>query len=197
MGARVLSEIIPAAIALLPTSLREKIIITQQCREEDQVLLESKYKKIKQKCEIRIFFNDISSKIKNAHLVVSRAGASTVAELGVVGRPAIFIPYRFAMDDHQTMNANAMVMAGGAWCFNEVELTPLALATSIEAILTDEKLLISKAASARSFGTPDAVNRLADLVFTTGEKNSEKTSFEPFGVDKTEFNRGDRYGEKL
>ena len=149
------------------------------------------------KYEIKTFFYDISIKIKNAHLVITRAGASTVAELGVIGRPAVFIPYRFAMDDHQTMNANAMVMAGGAWCFNEVELTPLALAVSIKAILNDKEILIAKAAAARSFGTPDAVNRLADLVFTTSGKNIKKTTFATVSVNKTELTRFDEFGEKL
>ena len=106
----------------------------------------------------------ISEKIKNSHLVISRSGASTVAELSVIGRPAILIPYQFAIDNHQKINADAMVKSGGAWSFDESNLQPKALANFLEEILTDHEKLRSAAHASRNFGTPKSSEVLADLI---------------------------------
>ena len=163
-GAKILSDTVPKALLLLPTSLRKNLLITQQCREEDLSRVVAIYKTAKQKSDIKTFFDDISEKIKNSHLVISRSGASTVAELSVIGRPAILIPYQFAIDNHQKINADAMVKSGGAWSFDESNLQPKALANFLEEILTDHEKLRSAAHASRNFGTPKSSEVLADLI---------------------------------
>ncbi len=163
-GAKILSDTVSKALLLLPTSLRKNLLITQQCREEDLSRVVAIYKTAKQKSDIKTFFDDISEKIKNSHLVISRSGASTVAELSVIGRPAILIPYQFAIDNHQKINADAMVKSGGAWSFDESNLQPKALANFLEEILTDHEKLRSAAHASRNFGTPKSSEVLADLI---------------------------------
>ena len=163
-GAKILSDTVPKALLLLPTSLRKNLLITQQCREEDLSRVVAIYKTAKQKSDIKTFFDDISEKIKNSHLVISRSGASTVAELSVIGRPAILIPYQFAIDNHQKINADAMVKSGGAWSFDESNLQPKTLANFLEEILTDHEKLRSAAHASRNFGTPKSSEVLADLI---------------------------------
>jgi UDP-N-acetylglucosamine--N-acetylmuramyl-(pentapeptide) pyrophosphoryl-undecaprenol N-acetylglucosamine transferase len=170
-GAKILSDTVPKALLLLPTSLRKNLSITQQCRKEDLSRVVAIYKTAKQKSDIKTFFNDISQKIKNSHLVISRSGASTVAELSVIGRPAIFIPYQFAIDNHQKINADAMVKSGGAWSFDESNLQPKALANFLEEILTDYEKLRSAAHASRNFGTPKSSEVLADLISQVTKAN--------------------------
>ena len=172
LGAKVLSQVVPEAILLLPDDLRKNIMITQQCREDDIVMVKSIYSKAKQKNEIKVFFGDISEKIKDAHLVISRSGASTIAELNVVGRPAIFVPYKFAADDHQYINANSMVKVGGAWSFSEVDLSSKILAKSLKSILSDPKKLITAAKAAYHCGVPNSAKLLANFLTDLSEKST-------------------------
>jgi UDP-N-acetylglucosamine--N-acetylmuramyl-(pentapeptide) pyrophosphoryl-undecaprenol N-acetylglucosamine transferase len=110
------------------------------------------------------FFTDMPERLSACHLAITRAGASTVAELTVAGRPAILVPYPHAMDDHQTANAQAIADAGGAWVMPQASLTASSLASRLEALLTMPAMLTKAAAAARNWGAPDASARLADLV---------------------------------
>lgn len=163
-GARALSELVPAAIARLPDALRARLEITQQCRPEDMEQVSAAYDRIAVKAELKIFFDDLPARMADAHLVISRSGASTVCELAVIGRPAILIPFPFATDDHQTANAAVFAEADAAWLVQQRDLTEQKLATMLEAILADPSELARRAEAAHALGKPDATTRLADLV---------------------------------
>ena len=163
-GARALSELVPAAIARLPDALHARLEITQQCRPEDIELVRAAYDRIAVSAELRTFFDDLPARMADAHLVISRSGASTVCELAVIGRPAILIPFPFATDDHQTANAAVFVEADAAWLVQQRELTEQKLATMLEAILADPSELARRADAAHALGKPDATTRLADLI---------------------------------
>ena len=189
LGAKVLSQVVPEAILLLPDDLRKNIIITQQCREDDIAMVKSTYAKAKQKSEIRVFFENISEKIRDAHLVISRSGASTIAELSVVGRPAIFVPYKFAVDDHQHINANSMVKVGGAWSFREVELNSKILAKFLKAILSDPRKLTTAANVAYHCGVPNSAENLADFLNDLIEQNTPQLQCAAFKENRLKENR--------
>ena len=164
LGARVFSDLVPAALALLPCDLRARIALTQQCRPEDLERVGDFYGDLGLRADLRAFFDDIPDRLAAAHLVITRAGASSVSELAVIGRPAILVPYPHAMDDHQSRNAAAMETAGGGWTMPESGLTAERLAARLAALLSDPAGLEMAASAARRFGVPDAVDRLADLV---------------------------------
>ena len=170
-GAKILSDTVPQAFLLLPISLRKNLRITQQCRKEDLAKVLAMYKAAGQQSDVKTFFDDIPEKIKNSHLVISRSGASTIAELSVIGRPAILIPYQFAIDNHQKINADAMVKTGGAWSFDESNLKPEALANFLEEILTDHKKLRSAARASHNFGIPESSETLANLISEATKTN--------------------------
>lgn len=163
-GAHVFSEVIPAALALLPEDLRRRIALTQQVRSEDQAALEAKLSELGQSAETAAFFADMANRIANAHFVICRSGASTVSELAVIGRPALLVPYPHALDHDQAKNAAAIMAAGGALAINEKDLSPERLAHELIAWLTDAARLETAAKAAKSAGLPDAVDRLADFV---------------------------------
>ncbi|HZB93208.1 MAG TPA: undecaprenyldiphospho-muramoylpentapeptide beta-N-acetylglucosaminyltransferase, partial [Stellaceae bacterium] len=127
-GARALSQVVPAAFALMPEALRRRLRVTQQARAEDLEGVRRAHRASGVAAELAPFFNDVPERLARAHLVISRAGASTMAELAMVGRPAILVPYPHAADDHQTANARALEKAGGAWVVPQAEFTAAALA---------------------------------------------------------------------
>ncbi|NNG04330.1 MAG: undecaprenyldiphospho-muramoylpentapeptide beta-N-acetylglucosaminyltransferase [Inquilinus sp.] len=163
-GARALSELIPAALADLPEPLRGRLVVTQQCREEDLPAVRAVYRDRRIVHQLDTFFRDVPRLMAEAHLVICRAGASTIAELTAIGRPAILIPFPFAMDDHQTANARALETAGGGWLMPQEALDPAGLGSRIEALLAAPETLAEAAAKARAFGTSAAADRLADAV---------------------------------
>jgi UDP-N-acetylglucosamine--N-acetylmuramyl-(pentapeptide) pyrophosphoryl-undecaprenol N-acetylglucosamine transferase len=163
-GARVLSDVVPAAIALLAPEKRARLDLTQQCRPEDLPRVGEAYAAIGFAAELAPFFEDLPERLAEAHLVISRAGASSVAELLVLGRPSILVPFRLAADDHQSANALAVAAAGAAWTMPEAELTPERLAGRLAAVLTDPGMLAPMAAAARGQGRPDAAAALADAL---------------------------------
>ena len=167
LGARVFSDLVPAALALLPAALRSRIALSQQCRPEDLERVEGFYRDLGLRAEIRSFFDDIPDRLAAAHLVIARAGASSVCEFAVIGRPSILVPYPHAMDDHQSRNAAAMQAAGGGWMMAESDVTAEDLAARLGSLLTDPSSLETAALAAREFGVPDAVDHLADLVLRT------------------------------
>lgn len=163
-GARVLSEVIPAALARLPEALRTRVEISQQCRPEDLEAVRGAYAGTGVAATLESFFHDVPERMSAAHLVIARSGASTVAELTTLGRPAILVPYPHAIDDHQTANAHAIEEAGGAWLMPQDVFTPEGLAARLESLFTQPGTLARAAGCARSAGRPDAAQRLADLV---------------------------------
>jgi UDP-N-acetylglucosamine--N-acetylmuramyl-(pentapeptide) pyrophosphoryl-undecaprenol N-acetylglucosamine transferase len=162
-GARVFGEVIPSAISLLPPVLRSRLDIVQQVREEQVEDAKAKYKTGNVSAEVAPFFKDMGQRLGAAHLVIARAGASTVTELQVAGRPAILIPFAAAADDHQTANAEGLTAVGAADLFTEAEFNAGALAALLERRLADPHGLAVRAAAARAAAKPEAAKTLADL----------------------------------
>jgi UDP-N-acetylglucosamine--N-acetylmuramyl-(pentapeptide) pyrophosphoryl-undecaprenol N-acetylglucosamine transferase len=163
-GARILSAVVPAALALLEPSLRSRLAVTQQARSEDVAEVKSAHAANAIAAEIAPFFEDVPARLARAQLVISRAGASTVAELAAIGRPALLVPYRLAADDHQTANAKALASSGAAWVMAESEFTPERLAARLAALFASPAQLEAAALAAHRVGRPDAAARLADIV---------------------------------
>lgn len=163
-GARVLSEVVPAALARLPETLRRRLEVSQQCRPEDLEGVRRAYEGTGIAATLESFFHDVPDRLADAHLVIARSGASTVTELTAMGRPAILVPYPHATDDHQTANAHAVDEAGGGWLIPQTAFTPESLSARIESLFALPGSLIKAAACARAAGSPDAARQLADLV---------------------------------
>jgi UDP-N-acetylglucosamine--N-acetylmuramyl-(pentapeptide) pyrophosphoryl-undecaprenol N-acetylglucosamine transferase len=163
-GARVFSDVIPAALAKLPRSMSRRIEITQQCRPEDLERVAAAYQPLGIKHTLSHFFDNVPELLANAHVLIARSGASTVGEVTVAGRPSLLIPYPFAADDHQTANAAALAAKGGAWLMPQLELTPDTLAVRLTEFLTAPTGLAEAAEAARAFAIPDAAARLAQVV---------------------------------
>ena len=163
-GAAVFSTLVPAAVALLPEVLRRRIAVTQQVREDDIAAVSAAYGAAGVTADLRRFIDDVPAQLAACHLVIARAGASTIAELGAVGRPALLLPYPHAADDHQTINARALEDAGAAWCLPQGETDAAALAARLETLLTDPPALAAAAGAALGFGRVEAADRLAALV---------------------------------
>lgn len=163
-GARAFSELVPEAIARLPAETRARLRLTQQCRAEDLERVRARYAELGIAAELSDFFTEIPAILAGAHLVVARAGASTVAELVTVGRPAILIPYPYATDDHQTANARVLDEVGASFLMPQSELTQERLAETLQDLIAEPARLAAAAAAARKLARPDAAQRLADAV---------------------------------
>jgi UDP-N-acetylglucosamine--N-acetylmuramyl-(pentapeptide) pyrophosphoryl-undecaprenol N-acetylglucosamine transferase len=163
-GARVFSEVIPQALGKLDAPLRARLDVAQQCRPEDLAGVQTAYEKIGVRATLKSFFDDVPARLGAAHLLVVRSGASTVAEITVAGRPAIYVPYPHAADDHQRYNAEAVAAAGAGWAIAQPQFTPDALAARLVELAHRPQELAHAAAAARAFGKPDAAKALADLV---------------------------------
>ena len=163
-GARFFSDMLPPALALLPSEVRASLFVVQQCREEDLARVEAVYRTAGVRAHLATFFANLPEEMAKAHLVIGRAGASTVAELTVMGRPAILVPLPHAIDNDQLSNAKRLAESGGAWCIEQKDLTPERLASALGRLLGAPDVLVQAAAAAKRQGRPDAVARLADLV---------------------------------
>jgi UDP-N-acetylglucosamine--N-acetylmuramyl-(pentapeptide) pyrophosphoryl-undecaprenol N-acetylglucosamine transferase len=163
-GARVMSEVVPAAIESLPPAVRSRVEIVQQCRAEDLEEAKSSYSRLGVKATVANFFADLPAKVAAAHLVIARSGASTVAELSAIGRPAILVPLPHALDQDQLANAAALAAAGGAFLVRQSEFTAERLAGELARLLADPAKLSAMAAASRKVGRADAAERLADEV---------------------------------
>ena len=163
-GARILSDVVPAAIALLPKSLLNNLRIAQQAREEDRARVQAAYDDMGLRADVRSFFDDIPERMSEAQLVISRSGASSVADISVIGRPSIFVPLAAAIRDEQTANARELVAAGGARLLTEDAFTPEALAAEIQDILTNGPQAQSMAEAALRCAKPEAANTLASMI---------------------------------
>ena len=163
-GAHVFSQVVPQALGMLDRRFKDRLRVVQQCREEDIAAVRGQYGSLGFDADLRPFFDDIPERYAAAHLVICRSGASTIAELTAIGRPAIMVPYPHAVDDHQAFNAHALDDAGGGWLMPETSFAADALATRLDSLFSLPKLLETAAAAAKAAGAPDAVATLADMV---------------------------------
>jgi len=167
-GARVLSEVVPDGLAMLPPALRGRLQVIQQCRPEDIEAVRSRYAGHGIPAELATYFEDMAGRLADAHLFIGRAGASTIAELTAVGRPAILIPLPIATDDHQAANTREIVAAGGARAIRQEKFTATELAKQIQAMAQHPATLANAAHAAWNCGYPNAASDLADLVESFG-----------------------------
>ena len=163
-GARIMADIVPPAIERLEPALWNRLVLTQQVRDEDMARVRAVYEKLKIKVELAPFFSDLPARLASSQLVISRSGAGTVAELGAIGRPSILVPLPGALDQDQFANAGVLVDAGGALRIAQADFTPDRLAAEISAVAAEPARLTAMANGARTVGKLDAAERLADLV---------------------------------
>ncbi|MBV8688316.1 MAG: undecaprenyldiphospho-muramoylpentapeptide beta-N-acetylglucosaminyltransferase [Alphaproteobacteria bacterium] len=167
-GATVLSRVVPDGLGLLPEHFRRRLQVTQQCRAEDLEAVRARYAALGIPAELATYIEDMPERLAWSHLVIARAGASTIAELTAAGRPAILVPLPSATDDHQTANAREMARAGGARTIPQSRFTPIELAKQMQKLALDPEALANAAERARAVGRPRAAEDLADLVERTG-----------------------------
>ena len=163
-GARVMADVVPPAIELLPPSLRARLHVTQQARDDDMPRVKEIYARLGLTVEVEPFFSDLPARIAASHLIVSRSGASTVAELAAIGRPGVLVPLPHSLDNDQLVNASVLEKAGGAIRINQPDFTPKRLAAEIEGLLAQPSRLTAMAEASKTCGAVDAADRLAELV---------------------------------
>ncbi len=167
-GARIFSTVVPEAIALLPETLRNHLSLVQQARQEDLVSVVQRYSDLRIVAEVKPFFDDMPERLQATHLVICRAGASTVAELLMVGRPAIYAPYPHAAENHQQDNAAFVVQHHAGWLMPDAEMTPQNLAALLEKLLSEPALMTQAAAAASTLAETNAAQRIAQLLEALG-----------------------------
>lgn len=166
-GARIMSDIVPAAIELMPEVARQRIVLVQQARGEDLARVRETYARLGIQAEVEPFFADLPLRIARSHLVIGRAGASTVSELAVIGRPAILVPLPHSLDQDQAANARQFAACGAGTVIEQSAFSPQWLATFLLGALSDPEGLARRAAEAKQTGIVDAADRLANLVLET------------------------------
>lgn len=171
-GATIFSQVVPRAIAQLPVELRGRIRIDQQCREADIEKARATYRELGVNAHLATFFADMPAKLASSHLLICRAGASSIAELTAAGRPAILVPYPSAMDNHQYYNAGALEDAGGGWVMPQEGFTEEALGKRLEILLNAPETLKTAAARARAVGNINATANLGELVLELADTSS-------------------------
>jgi UDP-N-acetylglucosamine--N-acetylmuramyl-(pentapeptide) pyrophosphoryl-undecaprenol N-acetylglucosamine transferase len=172
-GARIMADIVPAAIGGLEPGLRARVAVVQQARDEDLERVRAAYASFAVAADVAPFFNDLPARMAASHLVVSRSGASTVAELAALGRPAILVPLPHALDQDQFANAGVLESAGGAIRLAQSDFTPRRLASEIASLAAAPQRLATMAAAAKSVSRLDAAERLAELVLAVAGINSK------------------------
>lgn len=175
-GARILSRTVPAAVALLPEGVRAHLRVDHQARPEDLDDASAGYDAAGVRADLRPFFDDVPERLAEAQLVVSRAGASTLADIATVGRPAILVPYAAAAGDHQSANARGPAEAGAAIVIPESKLSPTSLAEQMELVIGDPGGATRMARAAAALAVPDAAERLAALVERAAAEHQEQTA---------------------
>lgn len=171
-GARIFSDVVPAALELLSPDLRARINLVQQVRGEDEARVRDVYARLRIVADVAPFFADLPARMAGAHLVVARAGASTVSELAVVGRPAILVPFPFALDQDQAANAAHLAAVGAAEVVRQADFSPQWLAHRLRELTADIAILKGRGEAARSAAVSDAADRLADLVMRIAEPST-------------------------
>jgi UDP-N-acetylglucosamine--N-acetylmuramyl-(pentapeptide) pyrophosphoryl-undecaprenol N-acetylglucosamine transferase len=173
-GATVLSDVVPGGLALLPEHFRRRLQVTQQCRAEDIEEVRAKYAALGIPADLATYLPDLPDRLAWSHLVIARAGASTIAELTAAGRPAILIPLPTATDNHQVSNAREMAKAGGARMIRQKSFTPVELAKQMQKLGLEPEALARAADRAKAVGRPDATKDLANLVERIGRDPAEE-----------------------
>jgi UDP-N-acetylglucosamine--N-acetylmuramyl-(pentapeptide) pyrophosphoryl-undecaprenol N-acetylglucosamine transferase len=163
-GAQFFSSAVPTAVTLLAPELQTRLVVTQQARPEDADGVKACYAKLGVAAEVSPFFTDMAARIGAAHFVICRSGASTVSEVSVIGRPALFVPYPFALDHDQAANAALLVEKGGAKVVPQSKLSAEKLADILKKAMEEPQTLLATAHAAKEAGIPNAANLLADLV---------------------------------
>lgn len=181
-GATILSSVVPEGLGMLPVALRRRLQVTQQCRPEDIEGVRARYAALEIPADLSTYIEDMPTKLGWSHLVIARAGASTIAELTAAGRPAILIPLPSAMDNHQTYNALEMVRAGGARAIPQRAFTPVELAKQMQKMAMEPGALENAARRARQCGRPEAVKDLADLIESFGREPAMTARIRPASV---------------
>jgi UDP-N-acetylglucosamine--N-acetylmuramyl-(pentapeptide) pyrophosphoryl-undecaprenol N-acetylglucosamine transferase len=176
-GASILSEVVPEGLALLPEHFRRRLQVTQQCRAEDIEQVRARYAALGIPADLATYLPDLPERLAWSHLVIGRAGASTIAELTAAGRPAILVPLPSATDDHQTFNAKEMAKAGGARMIAQSKFTAIELAKQMQKLGLEPAALAKAAERAKAVGRPDAARDLADLVERTGRDPGADPAF--------------------
>jgi UDP-N-acetylglucosamine--N-acetylmuramyl-(pentapeptide) pyrophosphoryl-undecaprenol N-acetylglucosamine transferase len=166
-GARLLSELVPVAVLKLPEDIRLRLTVQQQTRAESMEVARKTYADAMVRAEVAPFFRDLAGRLGQAHLVIGRAGAGTVCEIAVAGKPAILVPLKIALDDDQGQNARLLADAGAAEIAREDDLSQPAMTAALVKLLSNPARLAKMAAAARSVARPDAADRLADVVENT------------------------------
>ncbi len=168
-GARFFSDVMPVSLQLLPQEIRDRLMVVQQCREEDIDRVFDAYEVAGVAAELSTFFEDLPYRMAGAHLVVCRSGATTIAELAALGRPAVLVPLPHSVDNDQLENATRFEKAGAGWCFEQSIMTPERLAGTLRRLFEEPATLARAASRSKSLARYDAVARLADLVVTLAE----------------------------
>jgi UDP-N-acetylglucosamine--N-acetylmuramyl-(pentapeptide) pyrophosphoryl-undecaprenol N-acetylglucosamine transferase len=168
-GARIMSDVVPAAIAALPDHLRANIRVSHQARAEDMDRVARFYAEAGISADVQTFFTDIPARMSEAQLVISRSGASTVADVSVIGRPAIWVPFAAALRDEQTANARQLVDAGAALLMTEAQFDAPNLTMALQNLLSDDAMAADMARKAVACSVPDATDRLVQLVENLAE----------------------------
>lgn len=181
LGAHVFSEVLPLALGSLSAEHRARLEIVQQCREEDIENVRKAYEASDIQAELQTFFDDVSDRLEQCHLVIARSGAGTVSEVTTAGRPAIFVPYPHHADQQQKRNADAVADAGGAWVMTQNGFTTEAVLARIETFLQNPETLFRAAENAHSCGRPDAARKLGNLV-TALASGWDKADNKPFDL---------------
>ena len=173
-GARFFSEFMPKVIEALPQAIRKRLNVVQQCRPEDVDAVQAEYERLKTKSLLAPFFADLPKHIAKSHLVISRAGASTIAELAVIGRPAILVPLPHSIENDQLRNAQSFAGAGAGWVMEQKDVTAEEMAAFITRMRYGPDELTHAANAAKAFARPDAAERLAQLVETHARRTAEE-----------------------
>tara|TARA_B100000676_G_scaffold190992_1_gene187835 strand:- start:259 stop:1407 length:1149 start_codon:yes stop_codon:yes gene_type:complete len=180
-GAKVFGEIVPRAVSLLDGGLRARLRVVLQCRADALDIARSNLARAKVRAEVASFFDDIPERLAKASLVICRSGASTIAELAIVGRPALLVPFPHATDNHQTANAEGLCDAGGGWIVQQDAFTPEVLAERLSSLLRLGPTLTVAARCSHQMGKPEAAAQLSDLVVevVTGNGNGDGEDVNP------------------
>jgi UDP-N-acetylglucosamine--N-acetylmuramyl-(pentapeptide) pyrophosphoryl-undecaprenol N-acetylglucosamine transferase len=163
-GAKSFSTLFPAVMERLSAEQRRAIVLTQQCRAEDIDAVRDAYARLSVGATLATFFHDMPEQIATCDLFIGRAGASTIAEVTTIGRAGVYIPYPYAMDDHQAANAERVVAAGAGWLYRQEQATPEALTALITSLQADRSVILQKAQAAAKFAHVDAVKSLVNLL---------------------------------
>jgi len=172
-GAKYFSDIIPQALQLLPPQMRDRLFVMQQCREEDIDRVFESYEAAGVAAELATFFEDLPARMSNSHLVIARSGATTIAELCALGRPALMVPLPHAKDNDQFENASRLEAAGGGWCLPQASLTAESLAAAVQRLFEDPTGLVRAATNAHAMANYRAVENLAELMEELAVKHAQ------------------------